>query len=368
MAKQQKKNTFTTIRTSLIQKALYKSDLATYLWANMKWARFFYPLKTTDRITLAGRLYKEGSAHKAEQIAKTIPAESFLKSKAKTKDKLKLISLLNNCGISFDPSAFKNKAKDPQKIYAATAGLFPFKEGYDKKFLFISGSPRSGTTALGRLLNLSQDIALQMERFNQAGGYHPAMLQEKNVKSFNWDTYRHKKEAEFCFNKLDDAIYTGDKRPNFLFSWNITKQHFSPENIKIIHIIRDIEDIALSYCKRALNDKDKWHENRDHKTAVHETNHNNEVLKGILNDPLWKDSVLIVNYNDFFSSKALVEKVFQALNLTISADLSKEIDTFLESSQKILKKDRHLSKHQQRYIDKNFDQELHNTIKTYALQ
>lgn len=49
------------------------------------------------------------------------------------------------------------------------------------RFLFVSGTPRSGTSALGQLLKSHADIAVYNELYPDRYGYLPAMFAPENV-------------------------------------------------------------------------------------------------------------------------------------------------------------------------------------------
>ncbi|MEQ9315840.1 MAG: sulfotransferase, partial [Henriciella sp.] len=51
----------------------------------------------------------------------------------------------------------------------------------DQKFLFVSGAPRSGTTALGELLNVHPEIHIHTERYAFHLGYHPDMFTQADA-------------------------------------------------------------------------------------------------------------------------------------------------------------------------------------------
>ena len=209
----------------------------------------------------------------------------------------------------------------------------------DGKFLFVSGTPRSGTSAFGTLLNSSDDVALAVERYGYTQGYHPGMFDASNL--FYSKEYVRKYES--LYRKIGNAKYVGDKRPNFLFSWEITKQYFSPDNIKIIHFIRSPYLVAESYHKRAekqASGGDAWSSNaiapRDEFYACHDINLNNRLCLELLKDERYRDSVLVVDSDKFYKKMNNVREVFDWLNLRFD----KRIE---ESAKKMLNKSKRLS-------------------------
>jgi hypothetical protein len=361
---------FSEIRKTYLIKVIRFSKVAMYLWSKLPFMRFLYPLKYIDRVRLAAILTKECKFLQAKHLLETIKQKNFFAKNYPISEKLRFISGLNGCDAVFDANLFDgiNIKEKKKPLFKYTLGLFPFKSvDHEGDFLFVSGAPRSGTTALGRMLNLSKDIALQMERFNHNGGYHPALFNVSEVKGLGWDNYRYKEYAVKAFAKLPNAQYTGDKRPNFLFSWNITKRNFTPKNIKIIHIIRDIEDIACSYNKRSQNEKDKWHDARNYKAAVYETNRNNRLALELLTDPIWKDSISVVTYKKFFANPSVVFSMFKWLNIKIDKKLDAAIIDFLKKSTDIVEKDRTLPMAHKRYLKRHFDFDTYQQLEEISL-
>lgn len=241
-------------------------------------------------------------------------------------------------------------------------------KGRDGKFLFVSGTPRSGTSAFGVLLNYSDEVALSVERYGYAQGYHPFMFNPENL----FYTKEYEKKYKSIREKLDKAIYVGDKRPNFLFSWEVTKKHFPPEKIRIIHFIRDPYLVAESYRKRAEKQaagKDAWSPNaiapRDEFYACHDLNLNNKLCLDLLNDESYRDSILVVNSENFYQKLSNVEKVFDWLGLEFDEKIKKSSEMMLDKSKKI-KSSSILSKEVAIEVDRYLDFRAHENILNYS--
>lgn len=349
------------------------SKSAMYIWCKIKLLRFFYPLRYIDRVRLAAKLTKQCKFTQAKWLLETIKQKNFLSNKYDLSEKSRLISALNGCDVNIDVELLnslniENAKNENKSKYTYALGLFPFDLiEHQKDFLFVSGTPRSGTTALGRILSLSDNIALQMERFNHNGGYHPALFNVSEVKGLGWEKYRYKEYSYKAFDKLPNALYTGDKRPNFLFSWNITKRNFLPHNIKIIHIIRDIEDIACSYNKRASDPNDKWPISRNYKASVYEANRNNKLALQVLSDPLWKDSIKVITYKNCFINSFSIRNMFEWLNIEVDEKLEEKITHFLQKSAEVLNKDRSLPPAHEAYLRRRFDFKTYQQLEKISL-
>lgn len=135
-----------------------------------------------------------------------------------------------------------------------------------KNYLFAIGNARSGTTALGELLNFSDDICLGIERYSlkdnvSASSFTKTSFFDSQNKNYLVRPYFYQQiEAKF-----ECARYIGDKRPRFVKSWRNTWLNLP--NAKIVYIFRNIYDVACSYNLRANvaaegQDRD-WSSQRD---------------------------------------------------------------------------------------------------------
>ena len=85
-----------------------------------------------------------------------------------------------------------------------------------KGYVFVSCVPRSGTTALGELLNLSDDIALLVELVNPRVPYSAASFESGFVRQVN-KTTSNREKTDLVLEKYDQCAYVGDKSPLFHF-------------------------------------------------------------------------------------------------------------------------------------------------------
>jgi len=147
-----------------------------------------------------------------------------------------------------------------------------------RKYLFVCGCPRSGTTALWRLLTQHTDIMLGVERFglrwipNRFSLSPDLFVKERFFSVQPEDTFYNDLESFNSYyaqikNNYENHQYFGDKIPKLYMSY---KQLFSAfPNAKVVFIFRNIFDVANSYNKRArdLND-DTWRRSQDYREAV----------------------------------------------------------------------------------------------------
>ena len=127
-------------------------------------------------------------------------------------------------------------------------GLAGRKQKMPFTSLFVSGVPRSGTTALGSLLNTSPDIELYHELYPARVGYTAQMFDPNLLPSLVQARYDEAKRPRL--SDRPDLPFRGDKRPLFLNSWAITRRNYTPDEIRIVHIVRYPRNVAASYEKR----------------------------------------------------------------------------------------------------------------------
>ena len=128
------------------------------------------------------------------------------------------------------------------------------KTNPNKKYLFIGGLGRSGTTALGRLLNISSKIALytELHRPYRIDGYSQHELTEEVV-SKTPKSHLHYRRNATILRKSIDAEFVGDKRPSFQFCAESSFDNLGIANTKCIYIDRSLVDICRSSHKQSEN-------------------------------------------------------------------------------------------------------------------
>lgn len=153
-----------------------------------------------------------------------------------------------------------------------------------RQHVFVCGPPRSGTTALARVLNSHQRIGMGMERFKK-------IMNRKNIEQFTPELFE--KERFFDFSdghtnkvpeadnsgpesmsryydelhaRFDDLSCIGDKVPGAFRAADLIHERFP--NCRILFIIRDIVETACSWQVRAERDGDTWPETKTATAAV----------------------------------------------------------------------------------------------------
>jgi hypothetical protein len=191
-----------------------------------------------------------------------------------------------------------------------------------KEFLFITGTSRSGTTALADLLRADPRILMGRERFaslrkNQPADYNPSLFEKERMchNLYKGDSHHQKLDEyyEKAFSIFDAFQYVGDKDPNLFESYNLLKDKFP--DCKIIYICRNIIEVAFSFQMRANRTKcetlrlgkeikNAWPIKRGWQQAIKEWNTSLAMTTHYL-DQL---NIAIVAYEEFFrNEKSLIE-------------------------------------------------------------
>jgi hypothetical protein len=186
-----------------------------------------------------------------------------------------------------------------------------------KKFLFVCGCPRSGTSYFQAILVHHPAIALGMERFNLrlfARKLMPTDFERErffrvesgdtwydDLKEFPWRQRRV--EAQY-----DSAEYVGDKVPQGYEFFDHLITHFP--DVRFICLVRNLLDVAASYEARR-RDVAHWNPDWGPRKAVE---HWNASLKAIL---AYSDAapILPVLYEDLVASEATVDGVAAFLDI-----------------------------------------------------
>ncbi|UJP04901.1 MAG: sulfotransferase [Nitrosomonas sp.] len=144
-----------------------------------------------------------------------------------------------------------------------------------KKFLFICGCPRSGTTALTHIFNWHPSVLLGIERYSE--------LFRINPKAMNTDLFSAQRFPEIrggdcgysSFEKMHEySIHygkpinpsdiastpiVGDKITQLYNNFDVFEQgDWVKNNVTIVQIIRNVFDVARSYEARNNDPNDAW--------------------------------------------------------------------------------------------------------------
>ena len=200
-----------------------------------------------------------------------------------------------------------------------------------KQLLFVSGTPRSGTTALGELLNIHKYICLLTERY-APNRYQPDMFSLRKItEGKNWLFHPHKiKDRALLIDKYSGAKLVGDKRPLFNEAWKLTIEHVSPEHLHVVHITRNPLMVLSSYKARYLNERDDW--DRTLAQGALDWNENARFILRMLADPIWAPCFRHIFYEEIFSSQQHIFDVWQWLKLDVTNIDRESLTKFIAKS------------------------------------
>lgn len=251
----------------------------------------------------------------------------------------------------------------------------------DKRYLFLSGIQRSGTTALTNVMNHHEQICICVERYKKLMHFErhkmfvPELFALDNLLDFskgytNLDP-SHSDRFKGFYNDLEanyeNLVYIGDKVPNnYPF---IPYVHEVFPGARTIFIVRNLHDTACSWQARADREGDGWPEDKTAERSLKPWNeHNATVLKMKQRHP---EDCLVVNYDTFFdgdpADNSAIKRLTDFLGLILDDPLS---DAFRQArkkyASKLKGKERSLSQATLEYLEMNADNGSYDKVLAYA--
>lgn len=208
------------------------------------------------------------------------------------------------------------------------------------RYLFVCGTPRSGTTATWRLLASDKRLVIGLERYGTRffrGALTPFLftperfmtLQEGDT--FYPDLIGFSKYYRDAAERIGEAEYVGDKIP---LLYNYLERLFSSiPSAKVVLLIRNVLDVASSYEARADNPEDhSWSRDKRTAEAIKDWNASLEVAKRFRNDA----RVCCVVYEDFFFGESNgLDLLYKFLDLPLTDDVAAAHKTILERAREL---------------------------------
>jgi hypothetical protein len=221
-------------------------------------------------------------------------------------------------------------------------------------YLFVSGSARSGTTALGRLLNLHPRIAMFIELYDPSYGYLPEMFEPENIRALHAGGHiqPHERNQEMLA-RVASARFVGDKRPGFVRAHPLTLSHFAGLPVTIVHTARGIYDVAHSYIDRAV--RGTWAASRDHRLAVDDLNLNNHEALALIDRLEPPHRIIPIRYETFWTSAANARGLFRHIGVAPGRAERDKVEKMFVSAADLRTKARPLTDEVRGYIDDNYD-------------
>jgi hypothetical protein len=170
--------------------------------------------------------------------------------------------------------------------------------------LFIAGCARSGTSVLRRLISADPQTAIGIERYIQyltrTQRLTPDLFDPERFLSISpgdtfYETFDVFPAYREVLERYSSARIRGDKIPR-IYDYYPQFQEFFP-SAKIVFVLRNLFDVALSFDRRARNDNDRfWPAKRNYAAAIDEWN------RSVRNTLEWVDrlGICVVSYENLF--------------------------------------------------------------------
>jgi hypothetical protein len=252
-----------------------------------------------------------------------------------------------------------------------------------KKFLFVCGVSRSGTTELTRVLSAHSKIVLGVERYKRLWLPERMRLQRlwrsKRIKLLVPELFEREQFFDFgqgltnitpelrqwrrhyarMAAKFDTAAYVGDKMTEL----RLSEIRPAFPNAKFIVIIRNVYEVAFSWDQRARDPSDIWPVTHEARRAVLGWNKGLRDLASYLQR--FGDAVTYVEYRSFFGDpeRRELNRLLDYLDLEPDEAI---VQRFVRANEvyqeRIVGKDRTLDPEIAAFIKRNADLDLWNRL------
>jgi Sulfotransferase family len=206
-------------------------------------------------------------------------------------------------------------------------------------FCFVFGCPRSGTTALTRLLHVHESVVMGMERYKHLlakrrgrAAFAPALFEPERFFDFRKGDTNISPDA----GKFDDHYakarrrfesgtvrYVGDKVREDEPIISAIEAHFPTP--RFFFIYRDLLDVASSFAVRARDPADEnWPAAADHEAAVRRWHAAFATAEGLL-ARVGPEQVFVVRYDRLFDGEIRTcDSLFGFLGLEATAGVRRQ--------------------------------------------
>lgn len=200
----------------------------------------------------------------------------------------------------------------------------------ERKYLFIGGCARSGTSSLTKIIGSHRKIILGMERFNNLCEKDSFSLSPNH---FSYERFFNVQEGDTfymdflqfhnwdpnIYKKYDTCNFIGAKYTDIHNIINHLNESFG--EIVIFYIYRNIFDVAESWNKRAEKGNN-WPSSKDYKEAVFTWNRSLETIKYKIESG---QEIYCVSFDDLFFTSKPIDKIFERINLKIDRNVKRMI-------------------------------------------
>ena len=197
-----------------------------------------------------------------------------------------------------------------------------------QRYLFVVGCPRSGTTAMWRLLTGDPRVVLGNERYGNrwsAEELTPDLYRKDRFSrieegdTFYDDLAAFHERYELMLDRYENAVFVGDKIPMLFTRLDTIGTNFP--GAKVILLLRNIFDVAASYERRARDTNDTtWSDDLRTSAAIERWNQSIQVAR---EHPASLD-VQVVDYERFFFQPDQLERLYDGLGLDLPPNMPDE--------------------------------------------
>ena len=241
------------------------------------------------------------------------------------------------------------------------------------RLLFLAGLARSGTTALLQVMNAHPEVVIGVERYKRL---FSSEMVELSVELFTPERFfdfsdgftdhgpeeaaRSGVDYPALQATWDRASYVGDKMTAIRFE----RVHELLPDARFVFIVRDIDQVALSWDRRAQDAADPhWPESSDARASVERWNTSlRRIRRAVRKHP---DITSVVEYHRFFgdpdatSLRAVLDSLRLPWESTIAAEFGRVHREYVDS---VAGRDRTLSSEQRVLIDELADRRLWDAV------
>ncbi|KGF72799.1 hypothetical protein DO97_04800 [Neosynechococcus sphagnicola sy1] len=208
-----------------------------------------------------------------------------------------------------------------------------------KEYLFVCGCARSGTSVLRKLLVAHPKVVIGLERYinlyRSKGKLTPDLFEKERFLNLQtgdtfYQSLDHFPEAYSGFKeRYENATFFGDKIPLLYRGYDAIFTEFP--QARVIFISRTLEDVAVSFKRRANDPSDKtWGAKRGVEAAIEEWNAAHRLTVQALEK--YPRRILVVNYEIMFGTWVGVREMFNFLELDLPIEVRHEVSRLKEGN------------------------------------
>jgi hypothetical protein len=232
-----------------------------------------------------------------------------------------------------------------------------------KRYVFICGCPRSGTTELAFLLSSHPAVVIGVERYKYFANRNKINLIQEDL--FESDRFfnlkeeetnilparseRFKKYYERMEIKYSKASILGDKYPDYFRFYRHLLANISDS--KIIYLLRDIIEVAASWNTKAENPKDHWPSDANYKMAVQRWNESLEET--FMFHKLLPDRIFVCDYDRIFSGdRRYLSKLLKFIGIKKKKELEEYYAEAIKNYLRIKERRKNINPDQIAFLEK----------------